>query len=186
MRYFLGFLAAIGLIVLVFILVLRGFSGGGKPPVNKAVLSDYTSTETVMQLTLDGPVNADQNHERVRITIGRTINTIEIMKGYENKVVDSRIYPNNEEAYGNFLRSLQLLGYTKGNADPKFADERGACPLGQRYVYEIVSGDASVQRFWNTSCNGGGTFTGAANNIRTLFKQQIPDYSQLTRKLTVN
>jgi len=184
MRYFLGFLAAIGLIVLVFILVLRGFSGG-KQPANKAVLTDYASTETVMQLTLDGPVNADQNHERVRISVGRTINTIEIMKGYENKVVDSRIYPNNEEAYGNFLRSLQLLGYTKGNADPKLADERGVCPLAQRYVYEIVSGDATVQRFWNGSC-GGGTFGGNANNVRALFKQQIPDYSQLTRKLSVN
>lgn len=185
MRYFLGFLAAIGLIVLVFILVLRGLSGPRQSNV-QTLLTDYSKTKTVMRMTIDGSVNADQNHRQVRVTVGRDENVIETISGYQGEVLDTQIYPNNEEAYFVFLRALQFQGYTKGNPDPARADERGVCPNGKRYIFEIVTGSATVQRYWTTSCDGGGTFNGATSSIRLLFQKQVPDYSKMTRGMGVN
>lgn len=180
MRYFLGFLAAVGLVVLVFVLVLRGFSGG-KDSV-EVKLTDYTATDTVMQMTVDGKVVADQEHQMVRITVGRAENKIELINGYQNQVVDTKTFPNNEEAYGTFLRALDLLGYTKGDINPKKGDERGVCATGQRFIFEIKTGSANVQRFWKTTC-GSGTFKGNSSEVRNLFRAQIPEYSKITSKL---
>lgn len=178
MRYFLGFLACVALIVVVFILVLRGLTGH-RTPQNQTVLTDYTSTNTAMRFTIDGPITAEQTHKRIRITVSRSESRIEIMQGYLETVVAAQSYPGNEEAYGNFLRSLQLLGYTKGDPDPEKTDERGYCPTTRRYVYEIVSGTTNLQRFWKGAC-GPGTFKGDSARVRTLFIQQIPDYPKLT------
>jgi hypothetical protein len=185
MRYFLGFLAAIGLVVLVFILILRGLSGPRQSNV-QTLLTDYSKTQTVMRMTIDGPVNADQNHRQVRVTVGRDENMVETITGYQGEVLDTKTYPNNEEAYYTFLRALQLQGYTKGNPDEARADERGVCATGKRYIFEIITGSATVQRYWTTSCDGGGTFTGNTSTIRLLFQKQVPDYSKMTRGMGVN
>jgi hypothetical protein len=185
MKYFLGFLGVVALVVLVFILVIRGFSGSGdKQPKTESQLSDYTNTTTVMRMTIEGPVVADQNYDEVRITIGRDANTIEIVNGYQDKVISAKTYPNNSDAYGNFLRAIQLLGYTKGDTTGTLDDERGYCASGNRYVYEIVSGASDVQRYWIGTC-GVGTFKGSSAQIRALFRAQIPDYANITGKLTI-
>ncbi|HSW99393.1 MAG TPA: hypothetical protein VLF71_06205 [Candidatus Saccharimonadales bacterium] len=186
MKYFLGFLGVVALVILVFILVVRGFSSGSKQskaPVQPQ-LSSYTNTSTVMRMTIEGPVVADANYDEIRVTVGRDANTVEIVNGYQNKVVQAKTYPNNSDAYGNFLRAIDLLGYTHGNTTGKLDDERGYCATGNRYVYEIISGSADVQRYWIGSC-GVGTFLGKSANIRALFRAQIPDYSTLTSKLVI-
>lgn len=183
MRYFLGFLAAIGLVVLVFVLILRGLGGGSKQSV-EVKLTDYAATDTVMQLTIDGRVVANQQHYAARVTVGRAESKIEIIQGYQGQVIDTKTYPNNEESYGTFLRALDLLGYTKGKLDPKLSDERGVCPTGQRYIFEIVTGSANVQRFWKSSC-GEGNFKGNSSAIRNLFRAQIPDYSKTAGKYSL-
>lgn len=185
MRYFLGFLVAIGLIVLVFILIIRGLTGGPKQSNVQTLLTDYSKTETVMRITVDGAVNADQQHRKVRITVGRDENVLETLRGYQDEVIETKTYPNNEESYYTFLRAIQLQGYTKGIDDPERADERGQCPTGKRYIFEIVTGNATVQRFWKTSC-GPGTFNGNSGTIRLLFQKQVPDYSKMTRGLGLN
>lgn len=182
MRYFLGFLGIVALVIFVFVLVVRGFSGHSNAPKNQTVLSDYTNTSTVMRLSIEGPVTANQTYNEVHITVGRDANTIEIIQGYQGQVAKAKTYANNAEAYGNFLRALQLLNYTKGNPDPKLADERGYCPTGSRYVYEIISGASDVQRFWIGTC-GVGTFKGASASIRGLFTRQIPDYASFINNL---
>lgn len=182
MRYFLGFLGVVALVILVFVLIVRSFSHHESAPKNQTVLSDYTNTSTVMRFTIEGPVTAEQTHNEVRITVGRDANTIEVIQGYENHVVNAKTYPNNAEAYGTFLHALQLLNYTKGDSNPKLADERGYCPNGSKYVYEIISGASDVQRFWIGTC-GVGTFRGASPTIRGLFTRQIPDYDKFVNNL---
>ena len=180
MKYFLGFLAVVGLIVLVFVLVLGGLGGGKKGPTNKPaeiILSDYTNTATSMRLTIDGPVNANQLHRAIRITIGRDQNVIEQINGYQGTVAKKQSYNSNSQAYETFLRSLQKFNYTKGDTTPALADERGYCPGGQRYIYEIVSGVDTTERFWGSTC-GQGTFKGAGPAVRALFRAQIPNYNQ--------
>jgi hypothetical protein len=181
MKYFLGFLAVVALVVAVFILVLKGFSGGGTPK-NAITLSDYANSRTTVSIMVDGPINSDQQHQSYRITVGRDANTIEVMHGYNYDVVNAQTYPSNTEAYANFLKALQGYGFTKGNTDSKKADPRGACPTGNRITYRIETAGQDVQKFWTTTC-GGGTFAGQPGNVRALFIRQIPDFQKITAGL---
>lgn len=173
MRYFLGLLGIVALILGVLLLIIRGFSGD--EPKEQKFLTDYTTTNTTMQMTIQGPVNAEQQHQGVRVTIGKSENRVEILQGYDQKVVSTQSFTSNETAYGTFLRALQLKGYTKGKADPKLADERGFCPAGNRFIFEIKNGDNKIQRFWQSSCKEG-NFGGNLSAVMDLFEAQIPEY----------
>jgi hypothetical protein len=181
MKYFLAFLGVVALIVVVFVLVLNGLHGSGSktPKASQVVLSDYANTSTVVRLTVDGPVTADQNHRAVRVTVGRDQSLVEVIKGYQGSVIAQQSYANNTAAYETFLKSLQTLGFTKGDSTPALADERGYCPTGERFIYEIDSGATSVQRYWSSTCSTG-TFKGSGQSVRTLFRSQIPNYNVIT------
>lgn len=176
MRYALAFLAAVALVVVVFILIIRGFSG--REPALETQLTDYAKTETIMRMVVEGKVNADQDHRSVTVTVGRSGNTINLVQGYQGHVIETKNYESNERAYATFLRALDLQGYDKGNDDPDAQDSRGYCPTGKVYTFEIITGSTTVQRFWTTSC-GGGTFRGNAGVVRQLFRAQAPDYSDI-------
>lgn len=177
MRYFIAFLLAIGLIVLVFILIFKSFSGSGSPQKTPKPLTDYTGTNTVMQMTIDGVINADTKHYQMRMTVGQTDNQLELLTGYEGTVARQQTYPSNQAAYGEFLRALDLAGYTKGDTSKSLSDERGYCPFGERYIFEIINGDTDVERFWSTSCGGQGSYKGNTSATKNLFINQMPDYT---------
>ena len=181
MRYFFAFLAAVALIILVFILIMRGFSGGDRSKI-QTLLTDYARTETVMRMQINGPVTADQTHRYLVISVGRNQSTIDIYQGYGKDILKTQSYAGSEEGYRTFLRALQLQGYTKGNADPAKAEFAGECPLGRTYVFEVVTGSSTVQQYWSGSC-GGGTFGGSDKVVRQLFRAQIPDFNKLTAGL---
>jgi len=184
MRYFIGFLVSVGLIVLVIILIMRGLSGGPKPVIS-APLSDYANTTSVVRLTVAGPIVADQQFQSYQITVGRDQTTIETRKGYEGATIDQRTYSNNQESYYNFLRALDVAGFTKGDSKSPNKDERGMCASGDRFVMQIKNGESDVQRFWSATCRGQGNFKGSTDNVRRLFVTQIPtaDFSKLTNSL---
>lgn len=186
MRYIIGLLIGIGLIVLTFILVVRIFSGSPKVTPKPIDLNSYSTTDTVMRLTLDGPIVSDQLHQQVRITVSRDQVLFESFKGYQGDVVATKSYDNNPDAYAQFLHALSVTGYTKG--DPKAAkDERGYCPSGVRYVYEAIGDGENILRWWSTSCGGSlGNFRGRPSDIRRLFTRQVPDYDVLTRRTVFN
>ncbi len=183
MKYFLAFLGIVALVVLVFILIVRGLTGGHKDAKAPLVtLSDYANTSTVMRLTVDGPIVADQDHRAVRVTVSRDQNMIEIISGYNGSVIQQQTFSNNQAAYTSFLKALQLMGYTKGNTTAALADERGYCATGDRFIYEIQTNGNSIQRFWYTSC-GQGTFKGSNAAVRQLFRAQIPGYAKIAAGL---
>ncbi len=183
MRYITGILIAIGLVILTIILIIKAFSGGGSTSNAPAQidLNSYASTSAVMQMTIDGPVNADKTHSQIRVTVGRDETTLDIMKGYQGSVVSTKTFANNQAAYTQFLHALNVAGFTKGNVDPNVRDERGYCPNGERFIFEAVSGGQDVMRWWKTSC-AEGNFRGKSDVIRSLFKAQVPDYNMLTVK----
>ncbi len=187
MKYFLGFLASIGLIVVVFILVLHGFSGG--KTTTGPQLSSYANTDTLVQFTLDGPINAEQQHVGYRITVSATEADIAIFSGYQSNITQSKTYVSNSAAYTSFLNALQLAGFTKGDSSPKAqTNESGYCPQGSRYTYSIINPDTSQtkQRFWSTTCGGQGTFKGNVALVHSLFEDQIPDFTSMTSQLVLN
>ena len=186
MRYLIGLLLGIGLIVLTFILIFKAFSGGGddapKQQQQAVKLEDYATTTAVVRYTIDGPVYADQNHSRVRVTVSKDQVLFEQIAGYEGKMIQTKTYPSNSEAYATFLHALNQQGFTRGNAEVT-DDERGYCPTGRRYVYEVIDGADQIQRLWSTSCSTKqGSYTGGnASTVRLLFERQVPEWSSLTR-----
>lgn len=180
MRYIIGFLLSIAVLIFIFVLIFRGGGEEAAPEAQKKLI-DYANTSIVVELTTDGPVSADQTHRVIRTTVGRDESTLDYMQGYEGTVLQARTYANNQTSYASFLSALEIAGYTQGNKDKALGDERGYCPEGYRYIYEIKDGARSIQRFWSTSCGGAKTFNGKSDVVRNLFQRQIPDYGRLTR-----
>jgi hypothetical protein len=185
MRYFFGFLIAISLIVLTFVLVLRGFRGNGTSVSTNINLQNYAYTSTEMQFTIDGPVTADQTHQGVTIDVGQYASTIQLYQGYQGDVTHSQTFNNNQDSYTVFLLALNLLGFTKGSSNPAVADSRGYCPQGERYIFDIVNNGNTTEHFWNTSCGGQGTFGGNEAGVESLFQAQIPNYGTIVENTAI-
>jgi len=177
MRYVLGFLVSIGLVVLVVVLVIRGISGGGETK-NQTPLSDYASTDAVMQLVVDGPIIADQDHRAFRITVGNSQVTVEALKGYQFETIESKAFTNNQESYTNFLRAIDAAGFSRGNEKSPNTNPKGTCPSGSRVNLKIWNGATEVQNYWTTSCGGQGNFKGNLQQVRSLFVKQVPKTDQ--------
>lgn len=187
MRYFITFLIGIGLVVLIIILLIRAIFGGGGTPEPKADLAaDYSNSNVVMRLTIDGPVDAETIHNQIRIDVSQYSSELRIIDGYEGRVSRTERFDSNPTAYANFLRAIDLQGYTNGNDDEEVEDERGYCPFGQRYVFEIIDGGDSIQRYWATSCEDRISFKGNYDDIIRLFEMQIPEYRDLTQETRIN
>jgi len=188
MKYFLGFLVCIALVVGVFILVLKGFSGTSAPK-NQNPLSNYADTNTTVQLTVDGPIVADSQHQAYRISVGRDQTTLQVLQGYDYAVSQAKVYPNNQAGYDNFLRALDIAGFAKGDTKSENKNERGVCADGDRFIFEIVSGTSGsdIQRYWSTSCSGKGNFKGDTAAVKQLFGKQIPrtDFKSLINGLNL-
>ena len=187
-RYIVGFLLAVGLIVVVIVLIVRALiSGPSTSPLQPAQhdLRSYENTATTVQLTIDSPVTAPERHHDIIINVGNDLTVLTVTQGYQGQAIRSRTYPMDESAYGVFLRALNANGFTQGNNDPTKKDERGHCALGDRFLYQIIDPSGQeIQHYWYTSC-GSGTFNGAPATIRRLFQAQVPDYFQQTNGIAL-
>lgn len=171
-RGLLAALVGLGLVILVIVLLVKAFTGGSSTPKASLDITKYASTNSTAELYIDAPVNLNQDHRTIKISVDQNQTQIQVMRGYDGEVIQQQSFPNTESGYAVFLSALQLQGYAKGNSDAAQADERGQCPLGDRFIYQFTTGGESKFRYWNTSC-GGGTFKGNGNTIRTLFERQI-------------
>lgn len=184
MRYIVGFLITIGLIILILVLLLRG--GGSSATAPKALnLGDYAYGSATAQLIIDGPIVADPNHREIEINVSQDAVSMNVYQGYQQTTINSKTYLNNESAYAVFLHALQNAGFTKGNTSAALSDERGYCPGGDRYIYSFNNDGTDLMRFWSTSCGGQGTFKGTPSTILYLFQNQVPDYSTLTQNVVL-
>lgn len=195
MRYFIGFLVTIGLLILLIVLLLTGGggnngSGGHKnspvpaKPRTVSELASYADTDAAVQMIIDGQINADQNHSAVRVTITNSDVTFEQIQGYQGTVVNTQTYQNNVSAYNNFLYAIGRAGFLLGDNNPKLANEKGYCALGSRFVFTLNEGGNQIQRYWATSCGGVSTYKGNLGLTVSLIKLQVPDYSKLTSNIS--
>lgn len=182
MKYFLGFLVTVGLIIGVFILIVHGFSGGKKQPTAQPLVNFATSNRTVQE-TIVGPLSTDDKHYSLRLTVSASQNTLEVLHGYNETVTQTYTYSNTEPAYAEFLRALDLAGFTKGDITVN-KDDRGYCSTGRRYVFTINDGANTVQNYWTSSC-GGGNFGGNLGSVKSLFTTQIPDFNKVSNLVSL-
>lgn len=179
MRYFFGFLITIGLLILLIIMLISGGDKKAEVPKTGKPLSSYASTGAEVRMTIDGPVNADSEHQGLRITVGRDNVIYEQLSGYNGDVVERQSFANSETAYVTFLRALSLAGFTKGDPDKNLANERGYCATGSRYIFELRDGGDMLQRYWTSDCGNVKTYLGNLTATRDLFQVQVPGFADL-------
>ena len=185
MRYFAGFIATIALIILLIVLL---FHGGGKPKVHSTsrTLDSYATTDAEVSLTIQGPITANQTHQSIKITVTNNAATYQQIQGYQGDIQKQQTYGNNVDSYTNFLFAIERAGFTEGDTSASLKDERGYCPLGNRYIFEASQDGKQLMRYWTTNCSGTpSTFKGATSTIITLFQDQIPDYGSLSNNVSI-
>ena len=131
-------------------------------------------------MTEQGRLVGQGDRRAIAIHISQNERRLEILTGYEEKLLSSQTYPNTPAAYETFLRALEQAGFGRERRT-LLVDERGACPLGRRHVYELRDKGEELIRLWGTSCGTReGSFGGNAGVIQQLFQLQIPDYRERT------
>jgi hypothetical protein len=179
MKYILGFFVTILLlIILVMLLVFGGDDKKSVPNTSKS-LASYSNTEAITRLTIDGPINAPESHRASRITVSQNQTTLEQLRGYDGEILETKTYTNTQTSYLSFLRALELAGYTKGNLSESLENDRGYCPLGTRYIFELQEKGRQLQRFWATTCKGPKSYEGNTSLTVRLFKNQVPNYQKV-------
>lgn len=177
-------LAIFGIIVIIIAAILLIFDRDpetDQPNQNQVELVDYAGTSARTVYEIQGELNAEEQHRTIRISVDRNLRRIEILSGYTYAVEKSQDFPNNQSAYDEFLHALEIAGYDRSKEAVQ-EDERGVCPLGQRYIYQVQEFGDNLIRLWSTSCNRtDGSFAGRADLVRRLFQKQIPNYRDFTR-----
>lgn len=174
-RVFIFILISIGLVWLTIILIGKALSTPTTSTTTTQTksLARYDTTDSEFVMLIDGPVQSDKTHQSLRITVSQNENAIELMSGYEGQVVNREAFANNSIAYATFLKSLDKIGFGKTALKNISADERGYCPLRNRFIYTVEENNEQKQRAWTSTC-GIGNYAGDRTLTRRLFIDQIP------------
>ncbi|MBX4201651.1 hypothetical protein KW803_02020 [Candidatus Saccharibacteria bacterium] len=184
-------LAVIGIFIFMVILVALLFGGNKKPATPGEALKplpDYADTNATVSFTTDGIINGDEMHRGIRITVSANQRSLDVLQGYNPRVIQSQTFVNNQEAYKVFLTAIANAGFlTKSKKVPATAVETGQCPLGFRYNYTLQDTGNDLSNLWSTSCGSKtGTSGGSTSLLSTLFQRQIPNYSNLVSNVNLS
>lgn len=185
MKYVLGVLVIIFVVILAVVLITRG--GGDSGPVTERLVVSEEAREGVSAVfTTQGEVVGEDQRRAIRITVNQDERRLEVLTGYGEAVEKAHSFANTHAAFEAFLVSLDQAGFDNAQ-QTLIEDKRGACPLGRRYVYELREYSQSLLELWGTSCSRKqGSFAGNATTVRKLFEQQIPEYSDLIRGVSLS
>ena len=176
MKFVLGVLGVILVVLLAIILITRG--GNREPAIRPVVVSEEAREGVSAVFTTRGKLVGQDERRAIRISVNQDERRLEILSGYEEAVERAQVYPNTHAAFENFLIAMDLLGYNRSRVS-SIEDERGACPTGKTDIYELKEYSQQMVRLWDSSCGGKlGTMAGSDATIRKLFEEQIPDYSK--------
>lgn len=184
LRYLAGMGVVIALLFLIIFMIVRGGGNDNKVPETKRALTSYVEDTTVtVSETIIGPIVSADKHSEVQISVTNQSAAIEVSKGYDGNVVKSNTFPLTTNGFSEFLSALDKVGFTKGNTADDLKDDKGYCPTGLRYIFEIRDGSDTIQRFWATSCRGAKSYRGDLPLTLQLFERQIPDYDSYVQDL---
>jgi hypothetical protein len=185
LKFFFGFLAFIAAVVIVVLLVLGLVktmnSDTAKSTTSSSVrLTDESMLDSVARYTVTSPVVADENYRETRIMISQNVRTVEVLHGYDKKVEKTSSLPNTKDAYKAFLGALSAASFST-KRDNVQGDLRTTCVTGNHYYYELSVGSTKKVDTWTTSCSRkNGSFAGDTDGVSQLFKDQFPNYDQVT------
>jgi hypothetical protein len=175
--------------IAVVILISRipaGNSGTSQTTGPGAVkMSNFKNQNAIVSLTTVGQMVGDSERRSIRVSVTPTERRIEILSGYDQNVTSSQSYENINAGYEAFLSAMDVAGFTKSKK-PAIVDQKGVCPTGRQYVYDVASGGGHPVHLWGTSCaTAQGTFAGASETIQQVFRAQIPDYAKQTASVHI-
>jgi hypothetical protein len=182
MRYLVGILLVIFFLILGTALLLGGNdNGNGGKTARFTRLAEYENSDGAsVSWTQQGRIVGDDQYRAIRVTVTRNTRRIEILNGYQERVERSADFSSTPAAFATFTRALDNQAFGK-ERDVRQPDDRGVCPLGNRYVYRLTDGPKEIMRTWSDTCqNADGPFGGGPNAVSTiqqLFQAQVPNYS---------
>ncbi len=141
--------------------------------------ADYVdNASSKVSWTQQGRLVGNDLRRSVKITVTPTERRVDLLDGYDQKITKTTIFTNDKVGYTSFLLALENLNFGRERKVTQ-PDERGVCPLGQRYIYELHDGGTQKIRLWSDSCVAAeGTYAGSATTTRQLFKAQITGYEK--------
>lgn len=153
--------------------------------VSRNALLD-TASDRKVQMTIRGPIVADENFSSYRITVTPGSRVLTTYQGYLDKQVDRVKLSNNTKAYEEFVHALDKANLSLGvQFDKEKDDTRGICASGRVYEYEIIDGDKVIKRLWTSTCKGSpGSLKASAEQLTRLFTAQIPDAKTPLNKIS--
>ncbi len=135
----------------------------------------------------DGEITGPEEHYSVVIIVNATSRRIEIYQGYNTAPLRSESYTNSPASYDAFYAAIKNVGFFAVREDPNNTDRTSFCPLGIRYSY-VAGNDITNPSLnsWSASCSAkAGTFAGNKGDVKTLFTNQIPEYSTFIKGVTL-
>jgi hypothetical protein len=148
----------------------------------KEALLDTSSGRSV-QMTVRGPIVADENFTSYRISVSNSDRSMDVYKGYVEEQTNGKALENNTQAYEEFVYALDKANMMKGNSaadDENKQDIRGICARGYVYEFAVLSGGNEVKKLWTSTCSGSkGTLDASKDQLSQLFLAQIPGSNEL-------
>lgn len=172
-KAFFGFLAVVLVTITLVVIAFALASGNTVDDQNQITLADHINRDSIARYEVRGRIVANEEHYGYRITVSQNARNIEVYSGYNQEIIASKTYPNNEASYREFVYALDRSGFDSVN------DEllTGICASGRLNIYEFNQQDKLLARQWNTACGD--------RSLRNfdpswLFEAQIPDFQDIT------
>ncbi|MCA9332844.1 hypothetical protein KDA00_03140 [Candidatus Saccharibacteria bacterium] len=148
--------------------------------------TDFINNKSKVQYTRYGAIVANEERRTLKIYVSENERVIEILKGYNELVEKRQTFPNNPESYNVFMHALDKEGFTRKKST-KVDNPTGVCANGSTFFYKLSELGNEVTNLWNSSCQPlGGDLGNNGARIRSLFTNQIPNYSEFIRGVSFN
>lgn len=180
-------LGIFGIILILLVMIVFLFTRGPSPATpegeRRVDLAEYADSAATATYTIQGALVAEEDYREIRISVNRNSRDIEIIRGYNNSIIASQTFSNTQAAYDEFLHGLKNAGFSSSK-EARYETEKGVCPLGKRFIYELEEFGDRLVRLWSSSCNrSDGSLAGNSTLIGRLFENQIPGHREITRDI---
>jgi len=184
-------LIVVAIVVAALVSIGRVIFGGGEGPVDQSQVDTgkqallNTASDRSVQMTVRGPIVANENFRSYRITVNSLNRTMTTYAGYLEQPIDNKTLDNNAQAYEQFVYALDKANMVNGEAFTGEKDDtRGICATGRVYEFEVLQNDEVVKRLWTSTCKGSpGSFRASVSQVSDLFLDQVPDNKVLLKEI---
>jgi len=154
--------------------------------VSQDALLNTGMTHSV-QMTVRGPIVADEEFHSYQIDISPTSRTLRTYNGYLGSVVNEVTLDNSVAAYEQFVFALDKANLTKGTElEGDKNDVRGICATGRVFEFAIINGTDVVKQLWTSTCKGSkGSLDASVDQLQSLFVAQIPGAEPLIKRVNL-